>query len=810
MSRTQQAMGCFHDAMHPVQTGSQSRPHLPFQIFIVIAWLLGMCSVLWQSWWVVLLLSGVLLWCRLTHQSWQKFLILMGVSVLGHAHLGHSWWRWTHAVQQVHQLTHVTGHVEAVMHKSHQTHIMLKVDTAVPTSCMGQRLRLLGNLHAIETKDVDRLAATVRCRAYHGRANGLMLDGLWSGWQRHQIGSCHVLQWRRLPGSDVASMVHHVRQYFLKRLVAHTSLQYEAMLRALVLGDQSGLDASTWSALRWTGTAHLVAVSGLHIGLMALLWARGFGFIWAQGVRWWWRVHRQCFERIGAFMGAWVYMLLSGGGVSSMRAFWMVCCVVVVHMCRWRTPPEVILAIVILWLLLWQPAMMVAAGFWLSVLAVALLLVSDAQRMCRQHVFCCILSHTAWRLYFGMLPLMAVLVLPLGTLALWVNAWAIPLFSTLVVPCGVLATLLSPWSTWADACLQGLDVFFQFFFHLLTWMQRMVGYAVFVPVGNAFQLMCLVMSCVAWLLCRCVRTLGWMLLVCAMGYVAATPRVMKGYLWWTVLDVGQGLSVVLKTAHHVLLYDAGPRGQGVQVVLPWLRQQGVAQLDGVVISHRDQDHMGGLAAIAGAIPIDHLWAPSGRPLLQHKHHMSCGIPKVWIWDGVRFVFLNDPEMHATHKNTRSCVLKVVGLGGTLLLPGDLDHAGEAMLLRHWPKRLLRANVLVLGHHGSRTASSPAFIDAVAPTHAIVSAGYFERFHHPDPGVMARLHRLGIRVWHTFHLGAIGNTNSVPWQIRGRRLLQPEHVTKKTCLHRWWHWLGNTALAGGMAWVISMAWRVVGF
>jgi competence protein ComEC len=236
-----------------------------------------------------------------------------------------------------------------------------------------------------------------------------------------------------------------------------------------------------------------------------------------------------------------------------------------------------------------------------------------------------------------------------------------------------------------------------------------------------------------------------------------------------VLDVGQGTAALVETASHALVYDTGPRysetsDAGSRVLAPVLRARGVRTLDGVVVSHQDADHSGGAQSLLAVVPATKLWSslPATHPLLQEAQPAAqvvrCLAGMAWTWDGVRFEMLHPPAAiyadEQARTNDRSCVLRVVAGGATALLTGDIEARSEALLLQSAAADALHADVLLVPHHGSRTSSTTAFIAAVAPVHAVITAGYRNRFGHPRADVLARYRAGGASVIRTDEAGAV--------------------------------------------------------
>jgi competence protein ComEC len=233
------------------------------------------------------------------------------------------------------------------------------------------------------------------------------------------------------------------------------------------------------------------------------------------------------------------------------------------------------------------------------------------------------------------------------------------------------------------------------------------------------------------------------------------PRPAAGDAWVDVLDVGQGLAVVVRTAGHTLLYDTGPlysaeSDAGQRIVVPYLRATGVDRLDTLIVTHRDKDHSGGLVAIREALPIGRLL--SSLPELEGER---CMAGQAWEWDGVRFTMLHPDATDYPRKggktNNMSCVLRLENASGSVLLTSDIEARDEQQLLARAPE-LLHSDVLLVPHHGSGTSSTPAFIAGVGAREVIIPVGYRNRYQHPRPDVVARY--AGSRVWRSDADGAV--------------------------------------------------------
>jgi competence protein ComEC len=288
----------------------------------------------------------------------------------------------------------------------------------------------------------------------------------------------------------------------------------------------------------------------------------------------------------------------------------------------------------------------------------------------------------------------------------------------------------------------------QFDHWLLARLMDLLGWLAVWPVWQQpappLWAVLLALAGVAWLLLPRGFPARWLgLCLLTPVFVVQPARPLAGEAWIDVLDVGQGLAVLVRTAKHSLLYDTGPSygseaNAGQRIVTPFLRAIGVARLDTLVVSHRDQDHAGGLAAVRAHGPIARFL--TSMPGIDAE---PCAAGQSWEWDGVRFVILHplehDYSVKAKKSNNMSCVLRIWNKSGGVLLTGDIESADERALIARAsePSQQLRSDVLIAPHHGGRSSSSPPFVAAVAPGDAVFSAGYRNRFGHPRPEVLER-------------------------------------------------------------------------
>ena len=595
----------------------------------------------------------------------------------------------------------------------------------------------------------ERWRLAVQLRRPLGTANPHVFD--YEAWLLAQrIGALgSVKAGQRL---QAASGVTAWRDQLRQRLLQTPAFAREGALAALVLGDGSGLSRADWQVLQATGTVHLMVISGQHIALLAgLVYAAVAGLarlgLWPRALPW---LPWAC--GLG-FAAALAYGVLAGFEVPVQRA-----CVMVALVLLWRLRFRhlgvwLALLMALNAVLLVEPLASLQAGFWLSFAAVAVLLLVFAGRL-GPWPWWRSWGRAQWSMAVGLLPAMLALGLPVSLSGPLVNLLAVPLLGVVVVPLALLGTLLLPVPWLGETCLWlagGL-------LHGLFWGLTQVAAVLpaWLPVAPPLWAWCLgVLGVVLVLLPAGVpgRGLG-VLLVLPLLWVPV-PRPAPGEVQVWQWDVGQGLSVLLRTREHALLYDAGPRhgdfDLGERLVLPALRAQGISRLDVLLLSHADLDHAGGAEALQRGLPIGRVLSGEAAALPAVLAAQPCIDGASWQWDGVRFSTWRWQQ--APEGNPASCVLQVAAASGErLLLTGDIDQAAERALLASG--RDLRADWLQVPHHGSGSSSSLAFLQAVAPRAALLSRARYNVYGHPHPQVLARYRALGVEVYDSVADGSV--------------------------------------------------------
>lgn len=552
-------------------------------------------------------------------------------------------------------------------------------------------------------------------------------------------------------GERLAPARNAWRDSVRQRLMAVDAQGREAGLAALVLGDGSGLAAEDWQVLQATGTVHLLVISGQHIGLLAGLvygliaglarygcWPRTWPWLpWACGLA------------FGAALG---YGLLAGFGVPVQRA-----CVMVGLVLVWRLRFRHLgvwwpLLLALNGVLILEPLASLQPGFWLSFAAVAVLILAFAGRLGPWSVWQ-VWTRPQWLIAIGLFPVLLVLGLPISLSAPLANLVAVPWISLVVLPLALLGTALLPLPWLGESLLWLAGGALAGLFEGLAWLAGLQPAWVPAEVPLGYWWLSL-LGTVLLLLPNGVplRLLGLPMLLLAI--FPPQERVPHGQVDVVQLDVGQGQSLILRTRHHTLLYDAGPRtgtfDLGARVVLPSLRKFGVDRLDMMLLSHADADHAGGAAAIARGMPIQRVVGGEVEGLPAFLGTQPCASGEKWQWDGVSFELWQWPG--ADNGNAKSCVLQVQANGERLLLTGDIDRAAEQAFLAS--PLAVPTDWLQAPHHGSRSSSSKAFLQRLAPGSVLISRGRGNAFGHPHPQVLQRYQALGSQVYDSAEQGAV--------------------------------------------------------
>jgi competence protein ComEC len=530
----------------------------------------------------------------------------------------------------------------------------------------------------------------------------------------------------------------------------------QAIMLALTIADKNLLSTEQWDTLRATGTNHLMAISGLHIGLVA-----GFGVLLVWAI-WWcfpqlslWIPQRIAGSVLGVLLAT-VYALLAGFTIPTQRALVMVIVALVLMAYRYHYSPSRVLALAMIAVILWDPLAVMSVGFYLSFAAVGFILWT--------------LSRSAQAPKFQMLRLQAalsLLMLPLGLLFFGegslvspiANLIAIPWVSLIVVPFSLLAVVLASISeTLAVFAFQFVALHLDGLFVVLDALAVLPHATVHFSHLPLWLSLGILLAGILWLLPRGLtwRYAAGLLLLPLLLFQVVRPS-QSGDFWLTVLDVGQGLAIVVETSGHTLVYDTGDKTSdsfdlGRMVLVPYLQYRAIDSVDTLIVSHDDRDHSGGVQSVLKMMPVERFYS-SREGLTPERSNLLCQQGQSWQWDGVQFEFLHPLEGAEGSDNDLSCVLKISNNEQSALLTGDIHKKAEKSLLKLSSDQL-QSSIVLMPHHGSNSSSTKAFINAVNPKWALASAGYRSRYRHPHPKVLARYNDTGVSVLSTALHGAL--------------------------------------------------------
>lgn len=563
-----------------------------------------------------------------------------------------------------------------------------------------------------------------------------------------------------------------LRQLLREQILSQSLMNHQGIAIALLLGDRTYLNKDSWQTLFKTGTNHLMAISGMHVSLVAWL-GYGVGSLLGRLMILLSLARRVRLIAISVSMSVAIfYSLLAGLSLPTQRALIMLLVVYGFILLGKTYKAKDVLAFALLLVTLCDPLALFDSGFWLSFGAVSILLVSFSGRAAgfKREVMAASLVKAQSFILIGLSVPLIILINSFSLYAPLANLYAIPLVTFWVVPLLLMAAICDLLNGGLAQYLYlaadfGLEI-------LLTFNQRLLNlgsenFNPIVSLSGVVALLALV-GCGLLLMPKGLRVgyLGGAIVI----FIWLMPQKPLPPLTLTFLDVGQGLSVLIKTPSYQLLYDTGPRfsesfDAGSAIVVPFLYTQNIKQLDAIVISHNDGDHVGGLSGVIEQIPVKNIyWGEASLltdSLIERKfkpREFNCHQTPKWQVDQVGFEFLHWPIPADASSNNQSCVLQISYAGKTILLTGDIEKQAEALLINAnvLPQKI---DLLLAAHHGSRTSSSVSFLDYITAENVIISAGYLSQYGHPHGTVIARFNAKGSQLFNTAHTGAI------TWQVQ---------------------------------------------
>ena len=537
--------------------------------------------------------------------------------------------------------------------------------------------------------------------------------------------------------------------------------RHSGLIKALAVGFRGDIDPSSRQLLQSTGTAHLLAISGLHIGMVAYLLFGAGRYIWRFSV---YRtgINRREMASLCALGGAIAYAAMAGFSLPTLRALIMLAVVLIGQQLHNKINLLQSISLALVVVLIFDPLAVGSASFWLSF--GALMTIAYVQFRLPRRM-------NGWRQLLILQFYFTLLFAPLGVFifgqinisALPANLVAIPLLSLLILPLVLTACLLS--TVWSEGASLAFSLADRLLGYLFDYFDILLAAGLRSRIVDDYPALLLLLALCAILLLLLPRLRGLSVVALAIMVVVLCwqpARLKPGEFELLVLDVGMGSSLLLRTSHHSLVYDFGPGrndrfNAARRALLPVMQRLGIDEADLLIVSHVDQDHSGGLHSFIGRFRPTQLLSGTPRELharfaLQHRVR-SCHDYPDWRWDGVSFSFLNatDDSVKQT-TNDRSCILLVSG-HHRVLLPGDIEALQEGRLVESFGDEL-RADVLLAPHHGSSTSSSQPFIDSVRPSEVVFTVSRKNRWGFPDEAVISRYRAIDARLHRSDQDGAI--------------------------------------------------------
>ncbi len=607
----------------------------------------------------------------------------------------------------------------------------------------------------------DRWQLTVRLKPPHGL---------------HNPGGFDYQRWLFLKGVRASGyVVNHRNVRLLKRSNSITSMArlreqvqmmithavhkqaIAAILAALTVGSRALMSHSEWQVFQATGTSHLMAISGLHIGLVAAAAYFLISALWRLSTFLCLRIPAMQASAVGAIVFAMAYGLLAGFSLPTQRAVIMITVLMISQLFYQSIPiwRRLLLAFAVIIML--QPLALYSVSFWLSFVAVGSIAYGMAGRAKSQHRVRQ-WGRLQWVLLIGLAPLTLLFFKKISLVMLIANLVAVPWVGFIIVPLCLIACLSSLISNHLATTLFFLTgkVMWPLWWWL-QWLAKLPNVSWHHAIVNEWVFLSSVIAALLLLAPKGfpARWLGLIWALPLFFYSVSKPPLRAIKL--TLLDVGQGLSVIVQTAHHLLLYDTGPKSRGgfdagQSVIIPYLRFLNIKSIDQLVVSHGDNDHIGGAKAVLAMFPVQNI-ITSVPSQFVYYNAKRCYDGEHWQWDGVKFSMLYPPKNQSYQVNNSSCVLRIDNGKRVILLTGDIEADAEKTLLTHH-KDQLSADLLIAPHHGSATSSTPAFIDVVDPKYVLFPVGEYNRYHFPAKSVLQRYHHLGSKIYTTAKSGAI--------------------------------------------------------
>jgi competence protein ComEC len=569
---------------------------------------------------------------------------------------------------------------------------------------------------------------------------------------------------------------NHLRQSINERVQKlFPNSPFLGFLQALLTGTRQKITPAQWQILRQTGTNHLFAIAGLHVGLISgfIFFLVGFG---------WRRIPRASLfipaKQVAAFfalLAAIFYSMLAGFPIQTQRALIMLSVFLGAIMFNRKIGLWSSWFLALLLVLLFNPLEVISIGFWLSFAAVFMIIFGMRGRT-KKHNIWWRWGRVQWVIMIGLLPFTLWFFNEFALSSLLANIVAVPWFAFIIVPLcfvGIISLFINNWLGFLFLFLVVKNL--QLLTAYLNFLARVFTFNCHLLIPNFFLLLLAIGAVILFLAPKKVpgRYFAILLILPLILYKPATPQ--KGVFWLTLLDAGQGLAAVVQTKNHVLVYDTGPKfsenfNAGDAVVLPYLQVNDIKKIDMLMVSHGDNDHIGGATAILQNMIATRILTSVPRRF-SGFNAAYCHQGQSWSWDGISFQVLWPPAGDYFQNNNSSCVLRVSSKKRSVLLTGDIEKPVEKKLVKQY-KNKLKTTIIIAPHHGSKTAANMNFIKEVDPKFVLFPIGYLNRFHFPSKIVVNSYASINAKQYDTAQDGAIifkNKINPILWRLKNRHI-----------------------------------------
>lgn len=647
----------------------------------------------------------------------------------------------------------ITGYIKSIPDiSSHQTAFLF----SLPAQGV---IRLTSRLENQYFHVGDKWSFAVRLKRIHGLRNPGGFDFEAWAFQENIRASGYIVKSNEnklLNHHWYHSSLNRVRQFLKEKIEKNLAKSNTSpWIIALALGERHGILSSNWEVLRNTGCNHLMAIAGLHIGFMAGFAYAIMIYIWRRIPRLSLRLPAQQAGAIASLMMGLTYSALAGFSIPTQRACIMLSVFLVIILMKRKITAWMAWCLAVFFVLLFNPLSVLDASFWLSFGSVALIIYGVSARLSPKGLWWK-WGRIQWVIALGLIPFSIWLFQQCSIVSFIANSIAIPWVGFLIVPLTLLGTL----SLLFSEKIGGLILWFADY--LLSWLWTILTYLAHLSWSTWYQVIpsnsIIFLACVGVIILLFPagfpgRFFGVIWLLPLFLFKPAAPKI--GEAWLTLLDVGQGLSAIIQTEKHILVFDTGAKlsdsyDMGESVVIPFLRSIGAKKIDMLVVSHGDNDHIGGSYSLLKNFSIPKIKTSVPEEFSEATY---CLRHESWNWDQVQFQFLYPPPENLNLDNDGSCVLRVTTGDKHILLTGDIEKLSEKFLVQQDEKKL-PANILIAPHHGSKTSAENEFLNAVRPQYVLFPVGYRNRYHFPHPSVVLKYQKLNSILLDTANMGAI--------------------------------------------------------